>query len=238
MSEQSPPPQQVEVAIATSELPDKVCTPCLESNLIKAGVVDKFQLCPTCTDLFCIHGASNIDPKCCIHCCNDFKVVDVEESIVRETHDDSGVVTSSKHYRVRRITLSGYHWLFYNRKISEMTDAELDHAIEYHHAIFNGMLAERDARRVAHFQRNRGKRAGNESRSLLEGTAADPLIQTGEGAKFKVSRTTTRTTRTRTIKTMQSGTPEDNARAIAEAALQQLLKAGMSKAQIESLFKK
>jgi hypothetical protein len=194
-------------------------------------------MCPTCAELFCIHGASHIDPKCCVHCCNDFKVIDVEESVIRETHNDNGDITSTKHYRIRRITLGGWHWLFYNRAISGMTDTELDHAIEYHQAMFYGMLAERDARRVAHFQRNKGKHASNESRSLLSGDAADPLVMTGEGAKFKVSRTTTRTTRTRTTKTMQSGEATDTNAAV-EAALQQLLKNGMTREQIASLFKK
>ena len=214
---------------------DKVCTPCLELNLIQDRVVDKFQTCNKCGDLFCQHGSSRLDPQYCSHCCADFTVVDTKETVIREVHNDKGEITSTKNFRIRHITLSGFDWLFHNRAINSLTDLELDHAIEYHRAIFNGMLNERDARFVARIQRNKGKKAGNESKSLLEGNAANPLIQTGEGAKLSISRTTTRTTRVKTV--TQSKAPEDPNDAV-NKALKTLMSLGLSKEQIAAMSKK
>lgn len=181
--------------------PDKVCTPCLESNLIKSGVVETFKICGRCGEEYCLHGVSKLDPQYCALCCSDFKVVDVQEIITREVHNEQGDVTSSKNFCIRHITLSGLDWLFYNRAISTLDDIELDHSIEYHRAILNGMLNERDQRFVNKIGRNRGKKAGNESTPLIE----SPLYHTGDGAKLSISRTTTRTTRVKTVRTTESG---------------------------------
>jgi hypothetical protein len=225
-----------------SHLPaDKVCTACLETNLTTEHTVDTFRTCATCGELYCVHGASLLDPQHCIYCCNDFKVVDVEETIVRESFNARGDVTSQKSYRVRHISLSGQHWLFHNRAISTMSDFELDHAIEYHRGILNGMLAEREARRVAHVNRNKGKVAGNEQRSLLEGTAQNPLVQTGGGARATFSTTSSRVRRVKTVSTTSSGDSSsgpEKKQADLTAALAQLLKSGLTPAQIAALGKK
>lgn len=181
---------------------DKLCTSCLEKNLIEAGISDTFLSCPNCKELFCLHSASKIDPQCCVFCCNDFQVNVAEESYSRQSRNENGQVTSAKSYRVRHITLSGMHWLFYNRAIKNLSDIELDAAIEYHRGIRDGMLQERDARRAAHAHRNQGKRAGNEENSLLESTASSPIILTGEGAKVSLSSTNIK--RTRTVKNTTS----------------------------------
>lgn len=220
--------------------PDKVCTACLELNLTEQ-VTGTFRTCVTCGELYCVHGASILDPQHCIYCCNDFKVVDVEESVIREVHNAKGEITSQKSYRIRHITLSGNHWLFHNRAISTMSDVELDHAIEYHRAILSGMVSEREARRVAHVNRNKGKFAGNEQRSLLEGTAANPLVQTGGGARATFPTTTTTTRRVKTIKTTSSGDSiagAEKKQADITAALSQLLKGGLTKEQIAAMVAK
>jgi hypothetical protein len=228
-----------EITSPETQLPaDKVCTPCLELNLTAEGVVGTFRKCATCGELYCVHGASILDPQHCIYCCNDFRVVDVEESVVRDSHNTKGEVTSSKSYRVRHITLSGNHWLFHNRAISTMADIELDHAIEYHRAILNGMLSEREARRVAHVNRNKGKVAGNENRSLLEGTTANPLVQTGGGARAIFPTTSSTVRRTKTVKVTSSGdtvAAQEKKTADITAALAQLLKSGLTAGQIAAM---
>lgn len=216
--------------------PDKVCTPCLESNLISADVVETFQVCKRCSELFCPHGISRLDPQYCAHCCSDFKIIDAEEIVVREVHNDEGEVTSSKHFRIRHITVSGSDWLFYNRAISTLSDIELDLAIEYHRSILNGMLNERDSRFVTKIQRNKGKKAGNESKPLLE----SPLYHSGDGAKLSVSRTTTRTTRVKTVRTTQSGASakaDETIDGIPGAVMKAMLKLGYTREQIVAMTK-
>lgn len=218
--------------------PNKVCTPCLEDNLIKQ--VTEFKVCQRCLELFCMHGASRLDSQYCVSCCSDFKVEDTEETVIREVHNDQGDVTSSKHFRLRHITLSGSDWLFHNRAINTLTDLELDLAVEYHRAILNGMLNERDSRFVTRIQRNKGKKAGNENQSLFEGTAAQPFIHTGDGLKLSVPRTATRTTRTKTVRTTQSGASaqaEENS-GVPATVMKSMLNLGYTKEQIVEMINK
>lgn len=220
-----------EIHTQSQELPEhKLCTPCMEENLISAGIADSFKKCPTCNELFCLHSVSRIDPQYCIHCCNDFRLADTQETFKRETRNDEGKITSVKSFRVRHLGLSGQHWMFYNRAITSLSDLELEAAIEYHYGIRNGMLQERDARRTANAHRNKGKTAGNEETSLLEGTAANPLIQTPDGAVFAMSSTVTR--RVRTIKTSNSATTKPKQDTGIPAALQLLLDKGFTEDQI------
>lgn len=227
-----------EIAVKLPE--QKLCTPCMEANLIQEGVVEKFLECPTCRELFCEHAVSKLDPKYCIHCCNDFKVIDVDETIQREHKNDAGQVTSIVRHTIRHLTLSGLHWLFYNRAINSLQDVELEHAIEYHRGILNGMLFEREARRTAKAHRNKGKVAGNENRSLTESSVANPIIQTGEGAKFVTTSARKTTTRTKSVRSVTtSGVSATEKQAVGMVnALRELMKAGMTPEQIAALVKK
>lgn len=232
--------------ISSAELPDKICTACLEENLIRSGVIEKFVTCQRCNEEFCIHGASKLDPQYCIHCCNDFKIIDVIESVQRPITNAKGEVTGVRQFRVRHITLSGLDWLFFNRAISSMSDLELAHAIEYHQSIYHGMIYEREVRRVQNSQRNKGKRAGNE-RNPIDGSVANPFVNTPDGVRFTTVNENgkKKTLRTRSVKISQSGvsasskapakqmTPE-----AIQALVQQLMKAGLSPAQITALGKK
>jgi hypothetical protein len=212
---------------------DKVCTECLEENLIREGIADELRTCSKCGELYCIHSASKLDPQYCIFCCNDFVVQDTEESYVRETRNESGAVTSRKTYKVRHLSLSGQHWLFNNRAITNLSDLELDLAIEYHRGICNGMLQERETRRTSHLHRNKNKRAGNEEHSLLEGSAAQPIIFTQGGAVVSLSQTSTKRTRSTKVKQAEveliPGVPN--------SAVKILLAKGMSLDDIKAMLK-
>jgi hypothetical protein len=215
---------------------DKLCTECLELNLIEGGVCDTFKTCSTCQELFCIHAVSRLDPQYCIYCCNDFNLSSNEETVTREVRDEEGRVTSSKSFRIRHLGLSGNHWLFYNRAINSMSDIELDCAIEYHYGMRNGMLQEREARRNAYIHRNKDKVAGNENVSLIEGTAANPLINTQDGAVFAMSSSSTTTRRTRTVKTTSSATKDPLA--AMQNAIKILMEKGLTQEQIMALMSK
>jgi hypothetical protein len=115
-----------------------------------------------------------------------------------------------------------------------MSDIELDAAIEYHYGMRNGMLQEREARRNAYIHRNKDKVAGNENVSLIEGTAANPLINTQDGAVYAMSSTTTR--RTRTVKTTSSATKDPLA--AMQNAIKILMEKGLTQEQIMALMSK
>lgn len=230
-------------------LPDKICTHCLERNLVQAGIIDTFKSCSRCNEQFCQHGASKLDPQYCVHCCNDFKVVDAVETQQRPLLNAKGDVIGVRHFKVRHLTLSGMDWLFFNRAIATMSDVELEHAIEYHLSFYHGLIYEREARRVKRAQRNKGKTAGNETRDLT-GSTANPFVHTQDGVLFALdpdganAKKKPRTVKTRSVKVSQSSI-NGEAKAAKPKAQQNvndlvaiLLKAGMTQEQIMALGKK
>lgn len=220
--------------ITSAELPDRVCTQCLEDNLVRNGVIETFVKCKQCSEEFCLHGASKLDPQYCVHCCNDFKVVDVVEQESRPIFNKDGQLIAVRQFKVRHITLSGLHWLFFNRAITSLTDVELEHAIEYHMSIYHGMIYEREARRVQKSQRNRGKHATNET---------NPFEVTQDGVRFVTGTSTTNTKkiRTRTVKVSQSTTAKTGkvqSQDALNALIKTLMDAGVSQEQILAMGKK
>ena len=130
-----------------------ICPACLERNLL-----EEFQIsrCGRCSLMYCIHLASSIDPACCVSCLADVSLV--KETITKtyeHYNEETDVVTMYKR-RAKSIKLEGVDWLFQQRKISTMSDDSLDLAIEYHRALLNGLLAEREMRRIAHAHRFAG----------------------------------------------------------------------------------
>lgn len=226
--------------ITPAELPDRVCTQCLEDNLVRAGVIDTFVKCQKCGEEFCLHGASKLDPQYCIHCCNDFKVVDVTEQAQRPIFNKDGNLIAVRQFKVRHITLSGLHWLFFNRAITSLTDVELEHAIEYHMSIYHGMIYEREARRVQKSHRNKGKQAGNENANSVQ----NPFEVTQDGVRFftTTNQPKSKKVRTRSVKVSQSSTGVSGKKAPSpealQALIQTLMKAGFSQEQILAMGKK
>jgi hypothetical protein len=223
--------------ITRAELPDRVCTQCLEDNLVRAGVIETFVPCQKCGEEFCIHGVSKLDPQYCIHCCNDFKIVDVIEQEQRPIYNKDGGLIAVRQFKVRHITLSGLHWLFFNRAIASLSDVELEHAIEYHMSIYHGMIYEREARRVQNTHRNKGKTAGNENRNLTQ----NPFEVTQDGVRLVTSTNpNTKKVRTRSVKVSQSAVSKSkvpNQDAI-NALVKTLMDAGLTQEQILAIGKK
>lgn len=175
-----------------------ICLLCKEHNLTDQVTFNK---CKRCDEIYCLHFASTVDPAYCTYCLNDIQVT--EEVITKtETHynEQTDKIYERKR-RAKRISMGGMHWLFQARKISMLTDTELEVAIEYHRDILNNMLYEREERRVQHFARNRGKAlpvrfSGNsvtesstetivtKQTKVKNATKADPAAQLAEALKI------------------------------------------------------
>src|SRR5208282_1497180 len=131
----------------------KVCKHCLELNLIEEI---KIARCSKCNSIYCIHFASSIDPSQCTECLADVSVTkDVVTKTYEHYNEETDVVTEYKR-RARSIKINGMDWLFAQRKIISLTDDELELAIEYHRGILNGMLKEREERRMKYAHRFAG----------------------------------------------------------------------------------
>lgn len=140
--------------MSETELINHVCVGCQEANLLTEI---KISRCIDCNKLYCIHFASNIDPAKCIECLSNVTML---KEIVTKTYEhyneETDVVTVYKR-RAKSIRLEGMDWLFAQRKIKDMSDDSLELAIEYHRQLlYNGLIAERDARRVKYAHRNAG----------------------------------------------------------------------------------
>lgn len=176
-----------------------VCDECLEKDLTENIHI---QRCTHCNDEYCIHHTSVIDPAQCEQCCSDVKV---EISTIKKVIIDSkmGHIRSRK---ARQIKLGGLHWLFAQRKIQEMGDDDLIRAIEYHRAIYDSLIFEREKRRAETFHRNANK-------------------------PFKVPTSTTTVKTVKTIKTVKAAPAAPDLTVL----LEQLKKAGFTKEQIMAM---
>lgn len=130
-----------------------ICSDCRERNLTDQT---QFNNCIKCNEVYCLHYASTIDPRYCTNCLHDVKVT---EEIIKKTESHYNEQTDKVYSRTRtakRIVLGGMHWLFQSRKISTLTDLELEIAIEYHRDLLSQMLYEREERRAKKAHRNAG----------------------------------------------------------------------------------
>ena len=186
-----------------------VCGDCMELNLTEQV---HLGCCRQCREEYCVHNASTVDPSKCSNCLS--KVTMTEQVVVKksEHYDEEKDRTYFRTQKARQISFSGEDWLFYNRKISTLTDDELLLAVEFHHTIYGAMLRERDKRRSECFHRNAG-------RQFKINTSTVPVSG--------ISSTETTVKKTRVIK------PKENSM---KDILQQLLNAGYTQDQIVGML--
>jgi hypothetical protein len=67
--------------------------------------------------------------------------------------DEQSKVTSVYRRRAREVKIEGLSWLFAQRKINDLSDVELDLAIEYHRNILMLQIDEQERRRNAKMHR-------------------------------------------------------------------------------------
>jgi YesN/AraC family two-component response regulator len=126
-----------------------VCDCCLELNLTTKTVIT----CQRCEQAFCYHFASSVDPMYCVNCLSD---ISMQKSLITKTYEHTNPETSEHTFyrrRAREIKIDGLDWLFAQRKITELSDVELDLMIEYHRNILSLMITEGEQRRAAKMHR-------------------------------------------------------------------------------------
>lgn len=144
---------------------NNVCSVCMSANLLEEI---KIARCATCNKIYCVHFASAIDPAHCLECLSEISLI--KETVVKEYqhyNEDTDVVTTYRR-KAERIKLEGMNWLFAQRKQAILTDDEIELAVEYHRSYLNGLLGEREARRVAKAHRFAGVQmpSGSPDRSV------------------------------------------------------------------------
>lgn len=196
----------------------KICFLCKEENLTKS-IQHLLNLCSRCGEKYCTHFASGVDPQYCKDCCKDVEMTTQEVSVTREKYNPETDQLSTRVHHYKSIKFSGLDWLFYQRKIHEMSDEELSLSIEYHQTLYMGMINERDKRRVEFFHRNAGKKF---------------TIRDTNGNDLNTISTETTIKKTRTVKPREKTTGEVNI----VSGLQTLLKGGMTMDQILAAVKR
>lgn len=144
------------------------CQECMDANDAEETV----KLCEKCGVGFCSHFASEIDIKYCGNCMVD---VNFSETIVVKEqvfHNEKGAETHRRRQIAKLLKLSGSDWLFANKQIGTLTDEELCVTIEYHRAIANAMMLERETRKVEYLQKLRGVKVALRPRAEVDSTGA------------------------------------------------------------------
>jgi hypothetical protein len=189
----------------------KTCRTCLEANLTEDVRISR---CTKCAFLYCTHFASTIDPQYCTECLSD---VSLHKEVVTKTYtyynEETDTLTEYKR-RARYIKLEGLDWLFAQRKIIALSDNELELAVEYHREILNGMLKEREERRIKQLHR-------------FANTPKDAATQNLDSASVVASKVI----RTKTIQSSKAA-------ATANATMQAMFAAGMTPAQLLAMLEK
>lgn len=140
----------------TPHLTSTVCDVCLELNLTHK---DQIITCSHCEQAFCFHYASSVDAQYCVNCMSD---INVQKNTISKEYihrDEQGGVTSVYRRKAREVKIGGLSWLFAQRKITELSDVELDMAIEYHRNILSLMISEQEQRRNTKMHRYAGIKA-------------------------------------------------------------------------------
>lgn len=191
-------------------LTELVCDCCLELNLVTKSCIK----CTRCGAAFCLHFASTIDAQYCVNCMSDMSVT---KEVVTKTYEHKNAETGETHFyrrRARAIKIDGLDWLFSQRKISELTDVELDLSIEYHRNILNLMIAEQERRRNEKMHRY-----------------ANVVFKPSKSATKITDSTTTTVKKTRTIS-------KDKASEQLQAVMKAMLAKGLTIEQIRGMLKK
>lgn len=135
-------------------LGSNVCDTCMGDNLLKnCGI----RTCARCLNPFCLHYASKVEPL--TYCVGCMSAIELTRSVVTKTYEHYDEVTDTlRSYtrRAREIRLSGDDWMFAQRRIRELADAELDLAIEFHRQYLMLLCAEQERRRTEKAHRNAG----------------------------------------------------------------------------------
>lgn len=182
---QEVPPLDPEDSVSEQEeshISSKVCTICLSDNLIKTIGITK---CSRCHSAFCLHFGSKIDPQYCVECMSELSVTKETVTKTYERTDNNGDVVSTYSRRARQIKLDGLDWLFAQRKIPTLTDAELDMAIEYHRVYCNLLLVENERRRAERMHRYAGIKLVLPSTSAQDSTTTQTVTKTKKTVSTK-----------------------------------------------------
>ena len=133
-------------------LASTVCDVCLELNLTTKTCI----CCARCGQAFCLHFASTVDAQYCVNCLSDISMAKSTITKTYEHKNDETHTTTFYRRKAREIKIFGLDWLFAQRKITTLTNLELDLAVEYHRNILALMITEYESRRNARIHKYAG----------------------------------------------------------------------------------
>jgi hypothetical protein len=135
-------------------LGSQVCDTCIGDNLLKGCGICK---CARCLNPFCIHFASKVDPL--TYCVSCMSAIELTRSVVTKTYehyDEQTDVLRTYTRKAREIKLAGEDWMFAQRRVKDLSPAELDMMIEYHRQYLMLLCADQEKRRAEKMHRYAG----------------------------------------------------------------------------------
>ena len=173
-------PEENSNEVAEKHISSNVCDVCLGDNLLKAVGV---ATCNRCNNPFCIHFASKIDIQYCVDCMSDISLRVENVSKVYEHYNEVTNIVSRYSRRARSIKMEGQDWLFAQRKIKTLSDAELAMQIEYHRTSLQLLLVESEERKAAAMQRYAGVKIQSPASSVITTVTSTKKVTEAKSTK-------------------------------------------------------
>lgn len=159
-----------------------VCDTCFNDNLLKAVGI---QRCLRCSKIFCIHFNSPVDIKYCVNCMSDISLTVEKIYKVYEIYDENNNKIERRRAKGTEYKMGGLDWLFAERKIYNMNEAELELALEYYRELVKLILNEREIRKMEAKHRFANKKVGRPVSSPVAVTATVEVKKTVQTVSSK-----------------------------------------------------
>lgn len=157
MEDPTTQPSESQPETEEQHISSQVCDVCLKDNLLqKVGII----YCGRCKSPFCLHFASKIDVQYCVSCFSEMTLTREDVRKIIERYDVETDTIKKYSRKARRVLLEGEAWLFAQRQIKELDEAEQDMVIEYHRQLLQLLLNEREERKVKKMHRFKSVKIG------------------------------------------------------------------------------
>jgi hypothetical protein len=142
---------------------------------------DETKVCKKCKIVYCKHFASVFDYNYCGNCVAEIKLVETLLEKTVEHQKPDGTTIFVRKFLARRLRLVGNDWLFLSHLIMEMSDADIEAAIELHRCNVDILIQERTERNQERYRKLAGIKVQKpgESQEQREKREAKELAKKG-----------------------------------------------------------
>lgn len=98
--------------------------------------------CLHCGKTYCARDANRLDQRYCAECMSEITIEDTTFTKTTTEYDEERDSTRIENHTCRDIRFSGIDWMFAQTRVTQMTDTEMSHELEYHRAMVHFLESE------------------------------------------------------------------------------------------------